>query len=211
MKRIISVLLLLSFCLCALPACGKLDTTGLLEAAPALIEASAELNEIFYGEGIPYLENETPVGNYYPADPAYLKAKGFKTIEELKKKTARVFSEDYCKSIYASTLSGFSAEGSGYIYARYSSSQAENLRDENETILVSSTAENALEHRLSITYDYAGVRLGKVTRKYAIVVIPTVTVMKADADHPEDYTVEEDMEVKFIYEFNGWRIDSATY
>ena len=210
MKKTISVLLLLSLLLCALPGCARLDTTGLLEAAPALIREADALNEIYYGEGIPYDKGGVPVGNYYPADKNYLKEQGFSTIDGLKAKTAAVFSEGYCRAIYASTLSGFAAEGSGYVYARYSSSQPENLRDENETILVSSTAESSLSHRISITYDYTAVRLGEVGSNYAVVIIPTVTEMRADEDHPTDYTVTEDMEIKFVYE-NGWRIDSATY
>jgi hypothetical protein len=210
MKRTICLLLLLALCLCVMPGCAKQDTTGLLEAAPALIQKSAELNEIYYGKGIPYDGMGEPIGVYYPADPEYMDKQEFKTVDGLKKLTAKVFSEAYCQAIYASTLSGFAAEGSGYIYARYSSNQPENLRDENEGILVSSTAENKLEHRASITYKYDQIRLGKVGRNYAIVIIPTITEFYADDDHPTDYTVREDMEIKFVYE-SGWRIDSATY
>ncbi|MBQ8350671.1 MAG: hypothetical protein IJY20_01330 [Clostridia bacterium] len=210
MKKFLSLLLLAAICLCVLPGCASLDTTGLLEAAPDLIRRAAALNEIYYGAGIPYDQSGEPIGNYYPADKSYLAEQGFSTIAELKSKTAAVFSVSYCEAIYAATLSGFAAEGSGYIIARYSSSQAENLRDENETILVSTTAENQLSHRVSITYDYAGVRLGEVGRNHAMVIIPTVTVFYADEDHPENYTVSEDMAIKFVYE-DGWRIDSATY
>ena len=210
MKKALYVLLLLALCLGMLPGCARLNTEGLLEAAPSLIERAAAMNEIFYGAGIPYNKQAEPIGNYYPADENYLREQGFATIAELKAKAERIFSLDYCSAIYASTLSGFAAEGSGYIYARYSSSQPENLRDENETILVSSTAENKLAHRKSITYDYDGVRLGEIGRDYAMVINPTVTVFYADADHPADYTVEEDMAIKFVYE-DGWRIDSATY
>lgn len=210
MKKALSVFLLLVLCLGMLPGCARLNTEGLLEAAPNLIQRADNLNEIFYGEGIPYDRNAEPIGNYYPADKGFLQEQGFATVEELKAKTQRVFSIDYCMAIYASTLSGFAAEGSGYIYARYSSSQPENLRDENETILVSSTAESKLAHRKSITYDYNGLRLGEVGRDYAKVIVPTVTEFYADDDHPTDYTVKEDMEIKFVYE-DGWRIDSATY
>lgn len=210
MKKTVAVLFLAALCLSMLCGCAKLNTDGLLEAAPDLIRRAHALNEIYYGEGIPYDRQATPIGNYYPADKLYLSEQGFSTIDELKAKTARVFSFDYCQSIYTSTLSGLAAEGSGYIYARYSSSQAQALRDEDETILVLSTAENKLAHRISITYDYAGVRLGEVGRNYAMVILPTVTLLYADEDHPENYEVREDMAIKFVYE-DGWRIDSATY
>lgn len=210
MRKILAFLLLLSVCLAVLPGCAPLDTTGLLEAAPGLLRQAETFNEVYYGTGIPYDETAEPIGSYYPADKAYLAAHGFSTIAQLKAKTEAVFSYDYCTSIYASTLSGFAAEGSGYVYARYSSSQVEGQQDENETILVSSTAENRLAHRLSITYDLNALRLGAVGRDYAIVIVPTTTVYRADEDHEEDYTVDEDMEVTFVYE-DGWRIDSATY
>ncbi len=213
MKKTVALLLLAALCLCFLPGCASLDTTGLLEAAPGLIERAAALNEIYYGAGIPYDEGGTPIGNYYPADRDYLRAQGFSTIDELKEKTETVFSADYCQAIYSSTLSGFAAEGSGYIYARYSSSQPkdEDLRDENETILVSSTAENKLAHILSIDYDYSSLHLGEGGRDYATVLLSVTTQLAADEDHPTGpYTVTEEMAIKFVYE-NGWRIDSATY
>lgn len=210
MRKLITLLLLLPLCLAVLPACAPLDTTGLLEAAPGLLRQAALFNEIYYGSGIPYDQMAEPIGNYYPADKAYLTEHGFSTIAQLKEKTETVFSYDYCTSIYASTLIGFAAEGSGYIYARYSSSQAESQRDEKETILVSSTAENRLAHRVSISYALDELRLGEVGRDYAIVIVPTTTVYRADDEHAEDYTIEEDMEVTFVYE-DGWRIDSATY
>ena len=210
MKKMVSLGLVLVLCFTFLPSCAKLDTTGLLEAAPALIKKSIELNEIYYGEGIPYNEGGVPIGNYYPADKDYLDEHGFHTIDELKALTSKVFSENYCRAIFTSVLSGFSAEGSGYIYARYSSSQAEAIRDENETILVSSTATSSLAHIISMEYDYAGIRLGKVDRKYAMVLIPTITVFAPDEEHSTEYTVTEETEIKFVYE-NGWRIDSATY
>lgn len=210
MRKTIAFLLLLPLCLAVLPACASLDTTGLLEAAPALLRQADILNEIYYGAGIPYDQMAEPIGNYYPADKDYLSAHGFSTIAQLKEKTAAVFSYDYCTSIYAATLYGFAAEGSGYIYARYSSSQAESQRDEKETILVSATAENQLAHRLSISYALDELRLGSVGRDYAIVIVPTTTVYRADDEHEEDYTSYEELEVKFVYE-DGWRIDSATY
>ncbi len=209
MKRL--SLLLLALCLLTvfLPSCARLDTTGLLEAAPDLIARSATLNEIYYGKGIPYDQGGTPIGNYYPADAAYLAEAGFHTIEELKALTATVFSADYCTAIFSSTVSGYAADGSGYIYSRYSSSQVENLRDENETILVSSTAENALSHILSVSYG-ADLRLGEVGRDYATLLLTVTTTFAPDDTHPAAYTESEEMPIRFVYE-NGWRIDSATY
>ncbi len=159
MKRTLTMLtmaaILLSVALsCA--SCAKLDTTGLLDAAPALIEESAKMNEIYYGAGIPYDENDVgATGYYYPADPDYLDEMGFFTVKDLKDMTADIFSADYCAILFQSAFEGFSAEGSGYVYARYSSNQAENLRDEDETILVYSKHTGTTIGQS--TYDYSKV------------------------------------------------------
>ena len=74
----------------------------------------------------------------------YAKENGFHTVSELQEKTLAVFSSNYCESIFAYAFSGFASGTGFYVYARYSSSQAENLRDEDESILVSSTHEPML-------------------------------------------------------------------
>ena len=141
MKKLLSLALSLVCLLTALPlaGCAKIDTTGLMEAAPALIEKSALVNEIFFGEGIPYDEGGTPQGNFYPADTAWLEAHDIKTTSDLRALAESVFTLEYADIILGSGIAGFPAGGGDYIYPRYASSQPENLRDENETILVSST------------------------------------------------------------------------
>ena len=137
MRKIFAILLLLAMLVPMTLSCATLDTTGLLEAAPALIERAAMLNEVFYGEGIPFDRSVTDYGSYYPAEREFLEENGFSTVAELRAVTAEVFSAEYAALIAATSLSGFTAEGTtDYIYARYASSQAENLRDERETILV---------------------------------------------------------------------------
>lgn len=208
MKKLLALLLI---CLMLLPLGGcAFSTDGLLEAAPELIARSAKFNDIYFGEGIPYIEGGAAVGSYYPADADYLKAAGFATLDELKIKTAEVFSYNYCEAIFSATLSGHAGESGGYIYARYSSNQSEIDRDEDELLLVYAEAENILAHIESITYDYNSIQLGEVGANYAFVLIPAVTVFAPDDDHPDGYTVEEEMAIKFVYE-GGWRIDSATY
>ena len=212
MKKIVSLLLtavtLLSVGLsCA--SCAKLDTTGLLEDAPVLIARSATLNEIYYGTGIPYDENAVgATGNYYPADKAYLAEAGFSTVAALKALTAEVFSAAYCAILYQSAFEGFSAEGSGYVYARYSSSQAENLRDEKETILVNSKHTGTAIGQS--TYDFSTLALGRVGKDYATVTLSVTTVYAPGEQMPDGLTTTDVMEIRFVYE-DGWRIDSPTY
>lgn len=212
MKKTVSVcllaLLLVSAALsCA--SCAKIDTTGLLEAAPELIERSAALNEVYYGEGIPYNENDiAATGYYFQADKDYLEEAGFSTIAELRALTETVFSAAYCEILFQSAFDGFAAEGSGYVYARYSSSQAENLRDENETILVYSQHTGTAIGKS--TYDFSTLALGEVGKDYATVTLSVTTVYAPTETSPDGFTLTDEMEIRFVYE-SGWRIDSPTY
>ncbi len=209
-KRIVSGLLCLCFFACCLlfAGCATIDTTGLLAAAEGLITESAELNEIFYGEGIPYIKDDVnAMGVYCPADPEYLDRAGFHTVAEMKEKTLTVFSTAYAEIIFSSSIEGFAAEG-GYIYARYASNQTENLRDENETVMVNS------EHTGTAigvsTYDFSSMRITETKKDYATVTLSVTTVFSAEEEGGEPYTLTEDMNIRFVYE-NGWRIDSRTY
>lgn len=217
MKQSLSLALAFLCLFCALPlaGCAKIDTTGLLDEAPALIEKSALVNEIFFGDGIPYDENGTPQGNFYPADPAYLAEHNLKTTSDLRALTESVFSQEYAAIILGSGIAGFPADV-GYVYPRYASSQAENLRDENETILVSSTSEFLLNPIGKSTYHYETLTLVATTRHYALLSLSVTTVSLLPADERvegQDNTVTATvtMEIKFVKEGGAWRIDSPTY
>lgn len=218
MKKILSIALSLVCLFCALPlvGCAKLDTTGLAEAAPDLIARSAFLNEIFFGEGIPYDESGEAQGVYYPVDPAWVAETDIHTTTELAAMTEEVFSQAYAALILGSGISGFPVSGGSYIYPRYASSQAENLRDENETILVSSTSEFLINPIGKSTYDYATLRIAAVERDYAMVTLSVTTVSLIPHDERVEgadntVTTTETVEIKFVKEGGAWRIDSPTY
>lgn len=217
MKKLLSLALSLFLLFAALPlvGCAKLDTTGLLDAAPALIEKSALVNRIFYGEGIPYDKDGTPLGVFYPADREWLEAHGLKTTADLRALTASVFSQAYTDIILSSGIAGFPSDV-GYVYPRYASSQAENLRDENETILVSTNNEFLLNPIGKSTYDYETITLVATERTYAVLSLSVTTTTLLPEDERvegEDNTVTATvtMQIKFVRENGEWRIDSPTY
>ena len=215
MKRISTLILtavLVFGCLFSTASCAKLDTTGLLEAAPDLIERSAFFNGLFYGDGIPYsATDEEAIGNYYPASPAFLDEHGFHTVKELKEKTKEVFSQNYCESIFSSSVfSGYSSGVGTPIYARYSSNKAVNDPDEEkaETILVSSVYEPLLA--CQTVYDFSTLTVSEVGKDYATVSLAIELVYKPTEEKPSGERRESTLSVRFVYE-DGWRIDSATY
>ena len=219
MKKILALSLtvvLLFSMLAVFSGCAAAPTENLLEEAKTLIARSAVFNEIYYGEGIPYLLLEGPaIGNYYYADPNYLEKNGFQTIEELKKVTAEVFSADYCEELYLIGFSGFGS-ANGFVNARYSSNQAENLRDEDEKLLVFNNIEPTVPGKT--TYDLSTAHITETGTDYAFVAL-TATVAYPATPEKEAYTETYDIEIKFIYERVtgcngygiGWRIDTPTY
>ena len=219
MKKIISlsltVILILSL-IAVFSGCGSVSTDGLLEEAKVLIEKSVLFNEIYYGEGIPYqIMSKPAIGNYYYADEAYLQEHGFKTIGELKEKTAEVFSRSYCEELYVLGFSGFSS-ANGFVNARYSSNQAENLRDENEKLLVYKDIEPTVKG--TTTYDFSSMSIVEAGADYAYVMLD-ITVSYPATPEKEAYSEDFTFEIRFVYERVtgcggydiGWRIDTPTY
>ena len=219
MKRILTltltVVLILSL-LAVFGGCGSAPTENLLEEAKTLIERSAVFNEIYYGDGIPYLLLEGPaIGNYYYADPNFLEEHGFKTIGELKEKTAEVFSQGYCEELYTLGFSGFTS-ANGFVNARYSSNQAENLRDENEKLLVYNGIEPTVKG--TATSDFSDICITEQGDFYAYVAL-TATVSYPATPEKEAYQETYNVEIRLVYERVtgcngydiGWRIDTPTY
>ena len=61
--KIIAVILIIAALPLSLASCDRrYDEAEVMEAATLLITASAELNEIYYGKGIAFLENSSQIG-----------------------------------------------------------------------------------------------------------------------------------------------------
>ncbi|MBO7302915.1 MAG: hypothetical protein J6U68_01875 [Clostridia bacterium] len=111
MKKILSVLIILA-AVFSVFSCGEknreYDEYEVKLAAEGLIKKSTVLNDIYWGEGIGYYEDDNYFdGYYYPADPIALRDLGFETIDELKKKGLWIYGADMDgKSLYSTDLSG---------------------------------------------------------------------------------------------------------
>ena len=106
-------------CLFMLSSCAEPPTEE--EAAVTLqrlVEKSYELNEIYYGAGLPYEgAGEDPVSYlryYYVTDDA-----PYQYDSALRRATLDVFTEDYAKGIFEVFLKGYSVDGEDAVYARY--------------------------------------------------------------------------------------------
>lgn len=197
MKKILS-LILAALLLLSLLSCGKdknrsYDEAEVKAAAQELIKKSERLNKIFWGEGIPYVEEYGYTG-YYPADPIYLIEHGFFTVDDLKKDAEKVFSTDYCISIQTSVFSSSAGDFGMTGYTRYYQG--------TDTIMVYKKYKPLLTD--TVIYDYSNISVLGSKGEIVTVSIP----IKVTRD---DLSQDRVINVNLIEENDGWRIDSPTY
>lgn len=208
MKKIISFLsaavILISFAV-SLPSCKKeLTESGEIRAAlETLIPASAELNEIYFGRGLPTAADEDgysdPDGaretlTYEPVLPSCK----YQTEAELREATLEVFTEKYAEALFERGFSGMSVKyddgllGSSTLYAMYI---------ETNGVLTKRTNVGDEALKLGREYRIDEMVVVRQKRDYVLVDIPT-EVDGADSD-----TVT----LKLVNTEKGWRLDSPTY
>ncbi len=206
--KITAILLLIALLPLSLISCDrKYDEAEVKAAARELITASISLNDIYYGEGVRFLEySEKNIGVYFEADPAHLLELGFSTIPELKTKTKEVFSKAHAERMFAGSLSGtFTPNGSSTLaryYQQYTEGGAPDYVIEPDYIMVYSEYENMLKG--DVTYD-----------------LDNLTVLGAEGDIVyvsvnvsiiyEGKTQNTSIKIGLFEEEAGWRLDSPTY
>ena len=199
MKKILSlflaVLLLFSLISCTKEKNRSYDKSEVEAAARDLIERSEILNEIFWGDGISYIEDDNyRNGQYYPADPLYLKRIDVESITDLIALTGSVFSLDYTESICESTMASSVGNYGMAVYVRYYQGE--------DHIMVYTACKPLLTDK--VEYDLSSVTAtgSKGERVYVNL---SVNVTRDDTSQTRE------IKVALIEEENGWRIDSPTY
>ena len=204
MKRLVKVicLLLIVAMLPALVSCDRsYDEAEVKSAASKLISASLFLNEIYYGEGIKYLENsERNNGVYCEADPAFLLDCDFKTLSQLKTKTKEVFSEAHSERMFKGSFSGTFTQSGGSSMARYYQ-QYDNLGNP-QYMMVYSEYEDMLKG--DAIYDLEGIKV--LGAEGEIVYVSVDVEISYDGK-----TQKNTIKVGLIEEESGWRLNSPTY
>lgn len=177
--------------LCLTSCVKKLTDEEALAVAGELVTASLELNEVYYGKGLPYSDEDDEAVMYAPVtdEAKYI------TEAELREATLAVFTENYATSVFSMYLTGYSDEDGGVIYARYV--------DNGERLTVNLQSEPLVAH--TRTYDLDSAEIVKLKRKMIIVAYDTFV------DGEPDVRVE--VTLRLVETENGsvWRIDSPTY
>ncbi len=179
------------------------DKAEVEAAAAELLEDSKLLNYIYWGKGIPYVDDKSlSSGSYYPADQNYLDSIGIKTIEDLKNLTEKTYSKGMCEWIYSSVLSSVHSDTSVAGLSRYEQVFGGQNNDEPEYIRVYTEANYWLVDEVEYNSSVEALRSeGDVVY---VLVLATVT-------SPEGKVMNTNLEIGLIEEEDGWRLDSPTY
>jgi len=196
MKKITRIMAMILLSILFLTACGGVYGPGapteeeIREFATALVEKSYAINEIYFGEGLPYDDSaftgEVTEFTYLsvPADCPY------QTEADLKAATEEVYSDAYSAYLYEIFLTGYSDEDAGTIYARYI---------ENYGVLTVSVSYEGMT--LARTYDFDTMEVVSADSKYVTVTVDSLVDGKPDVN----------VQLQFVNEGDGYRLDSPTY
>lgn len=209
MRKILSFLLtavmLVSLAL-SLPSCKKKTTEPdeIRAALETLIPASAELNEIYFGLGLPTAADEEGYTN--PDEglvyeqliyEQVLPSCKYQTEAELREATLAVFTESYANVLFERGFSGLTVkyDDSGLTSTLYA------MYIETDGVLTKRT--NVKDEALRLGREYRIDKMTVVRQKNDYVVVDIPTMM----DGKESVTVT----LKLVITENGWRLDSPTY
>ena len=236
-KHIVSTALILAAL--TLSSCGgsKYDPEELKTALDTLLPLSYELNEIYFGEGLPATDDQALIDKLYGTFAANVKSLnyhpvaadcGYSSIEDIQEATEAVFTESYASYLYELAFAGISSDsleeeaeeteeaelGEGeYIEAggEVGSSYA-------APILMDVTASYAryLEQNgmLTVRRDLAedAYTLGREYKTEELEIVEekgaSVTVRIPSYMNGE---YDQDVKLTLVYTEEGWRLDTPTY
>ena len=168
-----------------------------------LIEASHEINVVMFGAGLPVYPRDTDeeallhryYGFYQDGREFVTEYSKFGNIEAIKAAASKVYSEDYCTSVFESLFTGYASDviAGSILPARYSEDEVRMYQNSNVTPLVTGTR----------VYDYATMRIVSPSRgNYLIVEINSYAENKPD----EWVTVD----LSFVFENGNWYLDGPS-
>ena len=152
-------------------SCGKgpaLDEVR--EDIVSTVEKSLELNEVFYGEGLPVYKEMITGKDYYLVDT---EKSDYDSIDELKAALAEVYTTDYCTSLYEVMFTGI-ADNLVSLLPRFIE------EDMDGTLMQDKYAESILIGER--VFDYSAMTMEKSSKNSFTVRIPATLDGEKDED-----------------------------
>lgn len=207
-KRLFSLilaLLMLTTALTPMSSCASKppEIDQVYDRLVELIEASHEINVVMFGAGLPVYPRDTEedallhryYGFYEDGREFVTGYSKFGRIEEIKAAAAKVYSEDYCASVFESLFTGYASDviSGSVLPARYSEDESKMYQNSHVTPLVTGTR----------VYDYATMRIVSPSRgDYLIVEIDSYAENK-----PEEWVT---IDLSFVFENENWYLDGPS-
>ena len=174
-----------------------------------LLPKSFELNEIYFGEGLPMSNDKAMVEqfygmfdsdveaiNYHPVDVSC----GYTTETDIREATLEVFTADYAEYLFGRAFSGISATFNEGEEQEYTSTAVYAMYIEQDGILTVRINLDEEAIPLGRMYDLDGMELTENEENFVIAKIPTEMDGRA-----------LDVELRLVLTPDGWRLDSPTY
>lgn len=207
-KRIFAAILAAALLSALLCSCSS-TTIGEDEAkaiAEELIAGSLEINEIFFGEGLPTDTESEAIRSYYGIlgididSELYLPVSAdarFTSIDGIKAAALEVYSADYCDYLFDMAFDGFAGEGGDVVFARYIE-QYDLLTVYSEIVPLTDGVRS---------FDYSSIVIKKLASDYVLLTI----------DSSLGGAPSESILLKLVREKRpdslsfGWYLDTPTY
>lgn len=210
MRKRILASCLTALILAAFTSCGTSHSDEEIRGAlEELLPKSFELNQIYFGEGLPMsndrdkveefysiFDSDVEAINYHPVDVSC----GYTTETDIREATLQVFTADYADYLFGRAFSGISATFNEGGEQEYTSTAVYAMYIEQDGILTVriNLAEEAIP--LGREYDLDSMKILENEENFVIAEIPTTMAGKA-----------LDVELRLVMTPDGWRLDSPTY
>ena len=176
-----------------LTSCGGPKLDEVKDHVAATVDKSIELNEIFYGEGLPVFTEMITGNDYYLVDT---EKSEYDTIDELKAALAEIYTTDYCTAMNEVMFVGI-ADNLVSLLPRFIE------EDMSGMLMQDKYAENILPG--DRVFDYAAMTMEKSSKNSFTVRIPATLNGEKDADAVLTFKKEMN-DGKAV-----WKLDSPTY
>ncbi len=210
MKKYLTIVAFILVFLLVLTSCSQThDEAEIKDALRDLLPKAAELNEIYFGEGLPIASDREIIEaffatfdsdiesiNYHPVDPAC----GYSSEDDIRRATLEVFTPEYSEYLFERAFVGITAtvsEGTdgetkqNAIYAMY-------LMQSDTLTVRLDLADDSIP--LGREYDVDSALITRQKKDSVTVTVPSTL----DG-------VPLDIELRLVRTDSGWRLDSPTY
>ena len=189
-----AICILLASLSLSLVSCGKgPELEDVREDIVATVEKSLELNEVFYGEGLPVYKEMITGKDYYLVDT---EKSDYDSIDELKAALAEVYTTDYCTALNEVMFVGI-ADNLVSLLPRFIEEEM------SGTLMQDKYAESILIGERA--FDYAEMTMEKSSKNSFTVRIPAT--IDGEKDEDAVLTFKREMTENGVV----WKLDSPTY